>query len=306
MRVAILALTGAFYLTYAEAGGQEPFADEWLRQPIDDGTFESYLGFFAVDHEEPLDAELLETREHEGVRREEWSFTSTPGERVYGHFFETITEPTERPAIVWLHGGSGKDHPYAQRFVESVARGGFSVLAIDMKHWGRRDTGLLTTLTEDDRHDKLYNRPGVYLDWIIQTVKDVQRSFDFLVSVKNVVPERIGLMGNSRGGVVATVAAAVDQRFATVALLHAGHFDAKEREHLPAACPANYIGRISPMPLFTVNGARDSDFDPETSIRPLHRHAREPKQHIWTDRGHGQLRDEDRAAMFEWLRTHLQ
>ena len=307
MRATALALAGVLAIVCSEARGQPTsYADEWLGQPVDDETFQNYLEFFVVDHEEPLDAELLDSQENDGVRREEWSFTSTPGERVYGHYFEMVTAPSSaRSAIVVLHGGSGKDRPFFQRLAESLARGGFDVLAIDMKYWGRRETGLLTTFTEDDKHDQLYNRPPLYLDWTIQTVKDVQRSYDFLVAEKNVAPERIALMGISRGAVVGTIAAAVEQRLAAVILSFGGHFDAKEREHLPAACPANYVGRIPPVPLLAINGASDSDFVADTSVRPLYRHAKEPKDHIWTDGGHGQMRDPDRAAMMEWLRVHL-
>ncbi len=307
MRATTLVLAGVFAIAVGEARGQPTtYADEWLGQPVDDATFQNYLEFFVVDHEEPLDAELLDSRENDGLRREEWSFTSTPGERVYGHYFEMVAAPSSaRSAILLLHGGGGKDRPYVQRLAESLARGGFDVLAIDMKYWGRRETGLFTTFTEDDRHDQLYNRSPLYLDWMIQTVKDVQRSFDFLVAEKHIAPARIGLLGVSRGAVVGTIAAAVEKRFAAVILLFGGHFDAKEREHLPAACPANYIGRISPVPLLAINGASDGDMVADTSVRPLYRHAKEPKEHIWTDGGHGQMRDPDRAAMMEWIRVHL-
>lgn len=307
MHAATLALAWIVGFTTGEAHSQEPsYADEWLAQPVDDATFQNYLEFFVVDHEEPLRAELLDSIENEGVLREEWSFTSTPGERVYAHFFTVPSASAgERAAMVTLPGGSGKDLAGAQRFFETVARGGFDVVAIDLKYWGRRATDLLTTYTEDERHDRLYNRPALYLDWMIQSVKDVQRSVDFLLEVKDVAPERVALNGFSRGAVIGAVAGAVERRFATVLLVHGGHFDAKEREHLPAACPANYVGRIAPVPLFIVNGANDSDFVAETSSRPLFRHAREPKHHIWTDGGHGQMRDSDQAAMMEWLRSHL-
>ena len=307
MRATTLALAGVFAVACGEARGQPTtYADEWLGQPVDDATFQNYLEFFAVDREEPLDAKLLDSRENDGVLREEWSFTSTPGERVFGHYFETVTAPSDsRRAILYLHGGNGKDGPFSQRFLESLSRGGFDVLAIDMKYWGRRETGLFTTFTEDDKHDQLYNRSPLYLDWMIQTVKDVQRSYDFLVTEKNVASERIALMGFSRGAIVGTIAAAVDKRFASVILSFGGHFDAGEREHLPAACPANYIGRISPVPLLAINGASDGDMIADTSVRPLYQNAKEPKEHIWTDGGHGQMRDPDRAAMMEWLRVHL-
>jgi len=309
MRATALALAGVLAIVCSEARGQPTsYADEWLGQPVDDATFQNYLEFFVVDHEEPLDAELLDSQENDGVRREEWSFTSTPGERVYGHYFEMVTAPSSaRSAIVVLHGGSGKDRPFFQRLAESLARGGFDVLAIDMKYWGRRETGLFTTFTEDDRHDQLYNRSPLYLDWMIQTVKDVQRSFDFLVTEKNIAPTHIGLLGGSRGAVVGAIAGAVERRFATVLLLHGGHFDAKEREHLPAACPANYIGRIGPRPLFTINSDNDGDFDAERSVRPLHRLINDSTEHRarWTQGGHSYANDDDWAAMFAWLRETL-
>ena len=193
MNATALPLAGILTIACSEARGQPTsYADEWLGQAVDDATFQNYLEFFVVDHEQPLDAELLDSRENDGVRREEWSFTSTPGERVYGHYFETVTAPSSaRSAILYVG-------PFSQRALESFARGGFDVLAFDMKYWGRRETGLFTTFTENDKQDPLYNRSPLYLDWMIQTVKDVQRSYDFLVTEKNVAPGRIALMGFSR------------------------------------------------------------------------------------------------------------
>ena len=90
-----------------------------------------------------------------------------------------------------------------------------------------------------------------------------------------------------------------------IVLLNVGHFDALEREHLPAACPANYIGRISPRPIFAINGTQDTDMIRETSVAPLHALAKEPKTIHWVDRGHSGLTEEELAMMLKWLRENL-
>ena len=110
---------------------------------------------------------------------------------------------------------------------------------------------------------------------------------DFLVERAN--PARVGLTG-SRG--------ASSQRFG-------GHFDLLEREHLPAACPANYIGRISPRPLLMLNSLQDGDFIKERSVDPLFGLANDPKRILWSPGGHGQATEEHQTAMNEWLRDQL-
>ncbi|MCA1563764.1 MAG: hypothetical protein LC804_27135, partial [Acidobacteria bacterium] len=87
--------------------------------------------------------------------------------------------------------------------------------------------------------------------------------------------------------------------------LNGGHFDAQEREHLPAACPANNIGRISPRPLLMLGGLYDQDHVKETSVEPLYRLARAPKQMLWSEAGHAPPSEKNRALMMQWIRAHL-
>ena len=187
-----------------------------------------------------------------------------------------------------------------------IVRAGWNVLAPDMKHWGERDTGLMTTFTNKDKHDSFYNQPPVYLEWVVQTVKDVRRGYDFLVSERNTDPKRIALAGFSRGAVVGLIAAGAEARLAAYVSIVGGHFDALEREHLPAACPANYVGRISPRPLLMINGSHDADFDKDTSVLPIFELAREPKTIRWEDRGHGGIGDDGWAFLLDWLRKNIQ
>jgi dienelactone hydrolase len=287
---------------------EEKPACKWLEKPVDDQTFKTFQDFFAYDRHLPFKMQSLEVTESEGIRSEHLSFQSTPAEQIFANLYRSVEANYKNiPALIFLHGGTaqGKDAPHYINQAEMYVRAGWAVLAIDMKYFGERSTDLLTAFTEKEKHDQLYNNPSLFLDWVIQTVKDVQRSFDFLVDQVGIDSKRIGLVGFSRGAVIGAIAGGIEHRLAATALLYGGHFDALETGHLPAACPANYIGRISPRPLLMVNATRDTDFIRETSVLPLYSLAKSPKKIVWIEGGHGLLTDEARSQILQWLQENI-
>jgi dienelactone hydrolase len=288
-----------------QAPAQKPPADAWLSKPVDERTFRTYLDFFRYDAQLPFNTRLLDTEGSvPGIRREHLIFESTPGVQVYARLHRPQDAAANAPSAILLHGGAvrGKDGPNVELNAQFLARAGWNVLAIDMMYFGERRTDLLTTFTEQEKHERLYNQPSSYLAWVTQTVKDVGRSIDFMVRERKVDPTRIVLIGFSRGAIVSTIAAAVDRRVRSVALLYGAHFDALEREHLPAACNANYIGRISPRPLLAINGIYDTDHIKDASVEPLLKLAKAPREIIWAETGHqSALDDELRGRLLQWL-----
>ncbi|MCJ7488001.1 MAG: hypothetical protein MUQ25_17800 [Candidatus Aminicenantes bacterium] len=277
---------------------------KWLEKPVDDQTFKTFQDFFAYDRHLPFKMQSLKVSESEGIRSEHLSFQSTPGEQLFANLYRSSGADLKKiPALIFLHGGvtAGKDAQGYINLAENFARAGWAVLAIDMKYFGERSTDQLTAFTEREKHDKLYNNPPLHLNWVIQTVKDVQRSFDFLVEGVGINSNRIVLVGFSRGAVMGAIVGGVEHRLAATALLYGGHFDALETGHLPAACPANYVGRISPRPLLMVNATQDTDFIRETSVLPFYELAKLPKKIVWTEGGHGVLTDDARSQILEWL-----
>ena len=182
-------------------------------------------------------------------------------------------------------------------------RAGWRILAIDMKYYGERKTDLLTTFGSKEKREKLYNNPPTYLAWVIQTVKDVSRSFDFLVQQKGADPEQISLLGISRGAVVGTIAGAVERRLKTIILIHGGH-SSRGIKHMPPACPANYVNRISPRPILMVNGTKDTIFEKDHAVLPLYNLAKEPKRIIWIEGGHGAISDETQTELRKWMQKY--
>ena len=142
-----------------------------------------------------------DVEENEWFRREHLSFQSTLDERVTAYYYQPRGASPGNATLIVLHTGTpaGKDAPFFSRLSERLVRAGWCILTIDAKHFGERETGLFVAGTDQERHDKLYNLPAVYLAWITQYVKDVRRSFDFLVSEKGADP---GAIGAFRGGVV--------------------------------------------------------------------------------------------------------
>ena len=305
---ALLSVVGASLHAQGAQPQLGPLVDQWVKKPVDDRTFKSFLVFFQYDHRLPFDAQVKSVTDTGGLRRERLSFVSTSGVRVTAYFVQQLpVASTPRPAIVFMHGGSrlGKDTPRYLDFVDFFARAGFRVFSIDMPYFGERATELMTSFTEEEKHAKLYNQPPTYLAFVTQLVKDVGRSYDFLVAERHTDPKRVVLLGFSRGGQLAYLVGAAESRFKGVAALYGGHMDHLELEHLPAACPANYIGRISPRPLFTMNGINDADYSRDSTVLPMLKLARKPVESVWLETGHSLPPENLRAPLVAWLQERL-
>ncbi len=304
MRIRTIAVL--LVLNAATAMAQPP-SDRWLVKPVDDRTFAAFKSFYTYDHNLPLDLKLLERDTAGGMSIQHLSYTSTPGIRVTARAYSTTSGSSQRrAALIVLHGGGGpgKDGAGIKAVSDYLARAGFLVLAIDMQFFGERASDVLTSFTEAEKHDKLYNQPAAHLAWVMQTIKDVGRGYDLLVSSMDADPKRVGIAGFSRGAVMATIIGGADQRFAAVAALLGTHFDALEKAHEAAACPANYVGRISPRPLFMINGENDSDHFRNEAVLPLQRLAKDPKEFVWLPMGHTMPREEF-PRIASWLQTKL-
>jgi dienelactone hydrolase len=305
-QLAAALVAAACWLAAPGASPPQAAGDEWLTNPVDDRTFKPFLDLFTYDRKLPLDVRTARNDEQEGIKRVHLSYESTPGIRVFAHLYHPPGAAPERsPALILLHGGIAAGKENLSPRARNLARAGFTVLALDLQHFGERSTDLLTTFTEREKHERLYNQQALYLAWVTQTVKDVSRAVDLLAERGRTATPRVGLVGYSRGGVLGVIAAAVDRRLAAMVMFYAGHFDGLERAHLAAACPANYIGRVSPRPILMLNGTLDTDMIRETSVEPTFRLARQPKQILWSDGGHMAVSEQNHAHMLQWLRENV-
>jgi len=135
-------------------------------------------------------------------------------ERVPGLLVKQPEGPERRPAVIVLHGTGGVKEGERSWLVE-LAKRGFVAMAIDGRAHGERAGG--------KGGAGAYNR-AIVEAWrskppapqvhplYYDTCWDIWRAIDYLQTRPDVDPDRIGLLGTSKGGIETWLAGAVDER----------------------------------------------------------------------------------------------
>lgn len=158
-----------------------------------------------------LDAESQPRLDSSVYRAERFTFASEAGERVPGIFLKSTRATDRRPVIVLLHGTGGRKEELLAT-MRTLADRGFACAAIDSRHHGER-------IRNGSGNDQYFAamletyRTGKGGPYLYDTVWDVMRLVDYLATRADVDPARIGIMGISKGGTEAYLAAAADTRF---------------------------------------------------------------------------------------------
>ncbi|MFD0673582.1 dienelactone hydrolase family protein [Cohnella sp. GCM10027633] len=196
-----------------------------------------------------------------------------------------IDEP--RPAVIALHGhGFGSkdavglnedgtpnegDGGYHRKFAERLALAGYVALVPELLGFGDRK------LAEDANNYASCHRISTFLLAVGKTmagarVFETLRCIDYLQTLPYVAGNRIGCMGISGGGLVATFATAIDDRLRAAVV--SGFFNTFEASILGMHhCVDNYVpglsliaelpdlfGLIAPRPLLIEAGTKDHIF----------------------------------------------
>ena len=216
---------------------------------------------------------------------------SERGVEVESHLRVPTRGTGRRPALVILGGVRT-----GRRTVEYLGdTADWLVLALDYPYRGRKN-GL-------SRAEFVAALPAMRRA-VLDTVPAGMLALDYLLRRGDVDHRRIVLAGGSLGALFAPAWAAADDRISAVAIFFgAGDLDRLIEANLelpwpvePAVNwigsvivsplePLKYVGRISPRPVFMINGTDDPRM-PERCSRALHDAAREPKTVCWLPVGH--------------------
>jgi dienelactone hydrolase len=127
---------------------------------------------------------------------------------------EVLKPGEKRPAILVLHGTGGTKEGL-RSWLERLAGTGFVAISIDGRYHGERSNGEKGTKAYNEAIAQAWRaKPGetqthpFYFD----TCWDIWRTIDYLQSRPDVDPERIGMIGISKGGIETWLAGAVDER----------------------------------------------------------------------------------------------
>jgi len=155
----------------------------------------------------PLKPIIHSKRVYDGYSVENVAFESFPGFFVTGNLYRPTVKKSTYPAILSPHGHSS-DPATMGRFQESVqkrcatlARMGAIVFTYDMLGYGESD-------------QSVHKMPWVHPKAITIQVNNGLRAIDFLISLPQVDPKRIGVTGESGGGTQTFLLAALDKRVA--------------------------------------------------------------------------------------------
>jgi dienelactone hydrolase len=175
----------------------------------------------------PLNARSTGSFERHGYRVEKIVYESRPRFHIPALLYIPSGAKPPFPAVLFQMGHSltGKAADTYQRCCQGLVRLGFLVLAFDPMGQGERvyypdDSGRATRLpSADDEHTVPGNQMLLVGDTATRLqVWDAVRSLDYLAAHPLADPRRIGATGQSGGGTLTMLLAAVDDRLAAAAV----------------------------------------------------------------------------------------
>ena len=160
----------------------------------------------------PLAPKVKELSETNGQAQSHFTFAADSDERVPGTLVKQVKSVGRRPVVVALHGTGGNKEGQLP-LLKELADAGFIAVAIDGRYHGERSKAGSGAADYIEAILRAY-RTGKGHPFLYDTVWDVMRLIDYLATRTDVDPQRVGLIGFSKGGMETYLAAAVDQRIA--------------------------------------------------------------------------------------------
>ena len=154
-----------------------------------------------------LDATETALPDDTGLLVHDFSFASDSATRINGTSFSP-KKAGPLPAVIYLHGTGGSRQD-GVALLRTLAQNGFFGLAIDARYPG-------AGVGQGPYFQAIYNSyvTGVGHPFLYDTVWDVMRLLAYLDQRADVDPKRIGLVGESKGGMETYLTAAVEPHVA--------------------------------------------------------------------------------------------
>jgi formylglycine-generating enzyme required for sulfatase activity/predicted esterase len=291
--------------TTAASAVPEPLLNPILRltrdysreAPVPDDVYRVYERQFDYDHSDlkPTIESTDDSSPHWRVQRITYN-AAYANERIIAYLFLPKSSAPPYQTVVYVPHSGG----FALRRFEEAE---MSYLGFDVKA-GR---ALLFPM-----YKGMYERrviggpsgPNAVRDGVIQRIKDLRRSVDYLATRPDVDPNRLAYFGVSYGAGLASIALAVETRF-KAAVIWSGGFTLGRP--LPEIDAINFAGRVR-TPILMLNGREDFTFPIEESQRPMFRSfgtADADKRHVIYDGGHVFPFARIEKDTLDWLDTYL-
>jgi dienelactone hydrolase len=285
-------------------------------------------GLWPEPERTPLNPLVSGRIEREGYTVEKVAFESRPGFFVTGNLYRPRNaQPRSCPGVLNPHGhaaiGRLNDSNTASYQARAItfARMGCVALIWDMVDYNDSALQLSGSYQEKnywDVHNKPWaHDPGLRALWNINSLGlqlwNSIRALDFLCTLPEVDPERLGCTGESGGGTQTFLLAAVDERVklaAPVCMVSAYMQGGCNCENAPGlrldTCNVDFAAMMAPRPMLLVNSARDwTKHTPQVEYPAIRRvyelyGAADRVTQVQFDAEHGYNRDM-RNAVYPWF-----
>lgn len=196
--------------------------EKWQeRQELIKETLLELTGPFPSNN--PLNAKTIRTIRKEGFRVEHIVYESQPGLLVTSSLFipDSLKRGSKNPAIVYCSGHTVNSYRAIgyQHVILNLVKKGFIVFAFDPNGQGERiqyfDVATGKSIIGQATYEHSYPGAQAFISGNSQAryfILDGMRAVDYLLTRKEVDPLRIGITGQSGGGVQSAFIAAIDDR----------------------------------------------------------------------------------------------
>jgi len=263
--------------------------------PVSDEVFAAFLSSFKYDAA-PLDPIIEESIAARHWTRQRVSFSSDRGdERIALYLYLPNTQTSPHQTIVFWPTD-------AALILDSIDQVRFQ-LDFALKN-GRAVAFPVYDGTFERRKLNFPDWASVAgRDLVVQAIKDMRRSIDYLESRADIDDNSLAFYGHSWGGRIGSIALAVEPRLKVGILNQAG----LQHLSIPETSALNYLPRVN-VPVLQFNGRYDSDFRYESSAKPFFEMlGTDPsnKKHVVEPTGHFVPRAVVIGETLDWLDKYL-
>jgi dienelactone hydrolase len=304
-------LTVALFLVCAiQACTESASAEEAVEYRVySDEAYEAILTFYEYDQDMPLAARTVEATEGSNHIREKVVFNGVRDSRVPAYLGLPTGGAGPYPCVLLVNGITGTKErwweedswPHGRKVTEQLFTAGFAVFALDAVYHGERNA-----LDEFERpgdvlfRHEWYNRSR---NMIKQTTVEYRRAIDYLATREEIDSDRIGVLGNSMGGLIIFALNASEPRV-KVSVAGVTPIKVMTPPELVPISPNNFARGIGPRPFLMLMGKADPFYTVEESEQLFEMIEGGPKKLIFYESGH-RLPEEYVGDAVAWLNEHL-
>jgi dienelactone hydrolase len=233
------------------------FRDYSREKPVSDEVFAAYRNLYAYD---PIDLTptVESTEDAEAWRVERVSYATGYGnERLPSYLFLPKNAKPPYQAVVYFPHSGGL-------YLDSFQKAEMGYLGFLVKS-GRALLFPMYKGMYERRRGAQSSGPNATRDQVIQQVKDVSRSVDYLLSRRDIAADKIAYFGVSLGANRMPIVLGVERRF-QAGIMWSGGLPTTAQP--PEIDPINFAPRVT-LPVLMLNGRDDFMFPVQVSQEPL-------------------------------------